>query len=196
MSVALIGLTGGMGAGKSTALMALQRLGAEVLSSDAVVHELYGEPEVVEAVVARLGSQVAPEGEIDRAAIAKAVFSDPSQREWLEQLIWPLVGQRIAAWIERARNTTPAPRAAVLEVPLLFESGFDQGCDATIAIVAEDATIADRTADRGHVGVSERNNRQLTQDEKAARATYVVRNDGDIAELEHELSRVLDNLRG
>lgn len=194
MAVPLIGLTGGMGAGKSTALAALQRLGAEVLSTDEVVHRLYAEPEVVHAVSARLGEQVAPGGEVDRSAIAKAVFADAAQREWLEGLLWPLVGQRIGQWIERVRSQDPPPRAAVLEVPLLFESGFDQGCEATIAVVADEQTIARRTADRGLVGVGQRNERQLSQQQKAQRASFVVHNDGDLAELEQELSGVLDNL--
>ncbi len=194
MAVPLIGLTGGMGAGKSTALAALHRLGAEVLSSDQVVHELYEEPEVVDAVVARLGAGVAPEGKIDRGAVARAVFADPAQREWLEGLIWPLVGQRIAAWIERVRRQSPPPRAAVLEVPLLFEAGMERGYDATIAIVADESKIAERTADRGLVGVSQRNSLQLSQEEKAQRANFVVHNDGDLEELERELSGVLDNL--
>jgi dephospho-CoA kinase len=173
----------------------LQSLGAETLSTDEVVHELYAEPAVIEAVVGRLGAEVAPAGEIDRAAIAAAVFADPAQREWLEQLIWPLVGERVAAWIQRVRQASPEPRAAVLEVPLLFESGLDQACDATIAILAEPETIARRTADRGLVGVSQRNDRQLSQEEKAARASFAVHNDGDLEELEQELSRVLDNLK-
>jgi dephospho-CoA kinase len=194
MAVPLIGLTGGMGAGKSTALAALHRLGAEVISSDQVVHDLYQEPEVVDAVVERLGAGVAPEGRIDRGAVAQAVFADPAQREWLEGLIWPLVGRRIAAWIERVRSQSPAPRAAVLEVPLLFEAGMERGYDATIAIVADESKIAQRTADRGLVGVSQRNSLQLSQEEKAKRASFVVRNDGNLEELERELSGVLDNV--
>lgn len=184
-----------MGAGKSAALSTLQRLGAQTLSTDEVVHELYAEPAVITAVVARLGADVAPGGEIDRSAVAAAVFADPSQREWLEQLIWPLVGERIVAWMQRVRQASPEPRAAVLEVPLLFESGLDQACDATIAILASPETIALRTADRGLVGVSQRNDRQLSQEQKAERATFAVHNDGDLEELEQELSRVLDNLK-
>lgn len=196
MSVPLIGLTGGMGAGKSTALAILSALGAEVLSSDQVVHDLYREPSVVQELVAHFGEDVKRDGEIDRGAVAKAVFADHEQREWLEALIWPLVGQRIAAWVERVRHQSPAPRAAVLEVPLLFESGLDRGYDATIAILADEQAIAQRTADRSHVGVAERNERQLSQAEKAARATYAVHNDGDLGELERKLSSVLDNLSG
>lgn len=196
MAVPLIGLTGGMGAGKSTALATLRKLGAEALSSDEVVHELYRDPEVIDAVVARLGEQVAPRGSIDRASVAAAVFADEAQREWLESLLWPLVGQRIGDWVQQVRSQSPPPKAAVLEVPLLFESGFEKGCDATIAIVATEQTIAKRTAGRGLVGVDQRNDRQLSQRQKAASATFVVHNDGDLAELERELSKVLDNLKG
>lgn len=190
----LIGLTGGMGAGKSTALAALRGMGAEVLSADEVVHGLYTEPSVVAAVQERLGEGIAPEGVIDRAALARAVFADPAQREWLERLIWPLVGERITAWIEHVRSSVDGSRAAVLEAPLLFESGLDGVCDATIAIVASPETIAHRTVDRGLVAVAERTERQLSQEEKASRASYVVHNDGPVQELEAELSRVLDML--
>ena len=93
--VPFIGLTGGIGAGKSTALAALERLGAVVLSTDAVVHELYESDEVRDAVVARFGSLVAPGGTVDRGALAKAAFARPEGREWLEGLLWPRVGQRI-----------------------------------------------------------------------------------------------------
>jgi dephospho-CoA kinase len=194
MSVAVIGLTGGMGAGKSTALEALRRLGAETISTDEVVHDLYREPQVIDAVVARLGRRVAPDGEVDRAAVADAVFADPAKREWLERLLWPLVGERIADWLHRVRSMSPPPKAAVLEVPLLFESGFDKGCDATIAVVADEATIALRTAGRELVGARQRSGRQLSQTEKASQASFVVHNDGDLGQLEQELAKVLENL--
>ena len=71
-----VALTGGLGAGKSTALAALERLGAAVISSDAVVHELYGADQVRQAVTARFGDAVAPDGVVDRAALAARVFAD------------------------------------------------------------------------------------------------------------------------
>lgn len=194
MAVPLIGLTGGMGAGKSTALAALRRLGCEVLSTDEVVHELYGERTVRDAVTERWGEEVAPDGSVDRAKVAEIVFADPSQRGWLEGLLWPLVGEKIAAWASAARSTSPEPRAAVLEVPLLFESGLDAACDATISVSASEETIAKRTSGRGLVGVAERESRQLSQEEKAGQATYSIVNDGSVKELERKLSEVLDNL--
>jgi dephospho-CoA kinase len=194
--VPFVGLTGGLGAGKSTALDALGRLGAATLSTDAVVHELYASPELRDAVVARWGEDVAPGGVVDRGAIAAHAFAAPEERAWLESEIWPRVGARIAAWREEIAARDPAPAAAVVETPLLFEAGMDGIYDATVAVIADETVRAQRAAARGHVGVDERAARQLPQEEKARRATYTVSNSGTIEELERELSGVLASLRG
>jgi dephospho-CoA kinase len=188
-----------MGSGKSTALEALRRLGAAVLSTDAVVHELYLQPELRDAVVERWGQEVAPGGVVDRAAVAQRAFAREEDRRWLEGLIWPLVGARVLTWLQDARagrNGPPQPRAAVVEVPLLFESGMEAGYDATIAVVSEESVRRERARRRGHAVQDERAARQLTQEEKARRATFVVRNDGTREDLERELSAVLDKLTG
>jgi dephospho-CoA kinase len=194
LTVPFVGLTGGLGSGKSTALAALGRLGAATLSTDAVVHELYATAELRDAVVARWGDEVAPGGTVDRSAVARHAFADDDERAWLEQLIWPRVGERVAAFLRSAREASPPPRAAVVETPLLFEAGMEGVYDATIAVVADEQVRAERAAARGHHGVDERAARQLSQDEKAARATFVVRNDGTVADLEARLSEVLDKL--
>ena len=192
-----VGLTGGMGAGKSTALAALERLGAKVLSTDAVVHELYGRAELRDALIERWGGEVAPGGTVDRRAVAARAFADAGERAWLEGLLWPMVGAEMATWLERAR-AAPAgrerPRAAVVEVPLLFESGMGEAFDATIAVVADEALRRERAATRGHAREDDRTERQLPQEEKARLATYTVRNDGSVEELEAELSAVLEKL--
>ncbi len=190
----LIGLTGGLGAGKSTALAALERLGAAVLSTDAVVHELYAGDEVRDAVRERWGPAVAPGGAVDRAAIAEHAFSDDAERGWLEGLLWPRVGARVGEWIGELQRRPRPPRAAVVETPLLFEAGMEGSYDATIAIVASEDLRRERARGRGHALVSERVARQLPQEEKARRATFAVRNDGSVAELEAELSTILDKL--
>jgi dephospho-CoA kinase len=194
--VPFVGLTGGLGAGKSTALAALQRLGAETISSDEIVHELYAGEQLRDAVVERWGPEVAPGGMVDRAAIAARAFASEQERRWLEEQIWPLVGARVAGWLEQARKREPAPPAAVVEVPLLFEAGLEGIYDATIAVLAEEDVRAERAGARGHEAVGERDARQLPQDEKARRATYVVRNDGTVEELEAQLSAVLAKLGG
>src|SRR3954468_16139901 len=107
--VPFVGLTGGIAAGKSEALRALERAGAATLSSDDVVRELLTTGEVRDALVERFGDEVAPGGEVDSSAVADVVFSDPDKREWLEGLLWPRVGQRIAAWGEQVGHDTPTP---------------------------------------------------------------------------------------
>ena len=192
--VPFVGLTGALGAGKSTALDVLERLGAATLSTDAVVHELYASPEVRDAVVARWGEEVAPGGVVDRAAIAARAFAAPDERAWLEGEIWPRVAARIAAWREEVAARDPAPAAAVVETPLLFEAGMAPIYDATVAVVADEDVRARRAAARGHVAIDERAARQLPQEEKARRATYTVTNSGTIEDLERELSGVLASL--
>jgi dephospho-CoA kinase len=193
--IPFVGLTGGIGAGKSTALEALARLGAACLSTDRVVHELYESADVREAVGGRFGSEVLSDGRVDRGALARAAFATDESRHWLEQLLWPRVGDRMVAWRAGLNDVQPLPRAAVVEVPLLFESGLDRGFDATIAVVAPEEIREQRASGRGHEALSERSSRQLTQQEKSQRATYTVTNDGTESELEAKLSAILDMLQ-
>jgi dephospho-CoA kinase len=165
-----------------------------VQSTDVVVHELYEGEQLREAVVARWGPGVAPDGRVDRSAVAERAFSEEGERRWLEGVIWPLVGEQIALWLEQVRAISPAPRAAVIEVPLLFEAGMEGMYDATIAVVAREELRRQRATGRGHALADERTTRQLPQEEKAQKASYVVRNDGSEEELEQELSDVLDKL--
>ena len=194
--VPFVGLTGGMGAGKSTALTELERLGAAVLSTDAVVHELYGGERLRDAVVERWGEDVAPGGVVDRSAVAARVFADADERAWLEGVLWPLVGERVGQWLTEARARRPAPRAAVVEVPLLFEAGMEGVYDATVAVIADEQIRRERAASRGHALEEARASRQLSQEEKARRATFTVRNDGSGGELAAQLSAVLETLGG
>jgi dephospho-CoA kinase len=192
--VPFVGLTGGLGAGKSEALRALGELGAATLSADAVVHELLTSDELREIVVDRLGDGVAPGGTLDRSLIAERVFGYDEARAWLEGELWPRVGRRVVEWRQEVEALDPAPPAAVVEVPLLFESGMEAAFDATIAVVADEAIREERAGARGHAAVQERAGRQLPQSEKAQRADFAVRNDGTVEELRETLSRVLATL--
>jgi dephospho-CoA kinase len=184
-----IGLTGGIGAGKSEALAAAGRLGAATLSTDRVTHELLGSAEVRDLLVERWGPVVAPGGEVDRAKVAELVFGRPEELSWLESELHPRVGAAVAAWRE---GLGPGVEVAVVEVPLLFEAGMEGAFDETVAVIATDAVREGRLGERGQPGLEGREGRQLTQDEKAARADHVIRNDGSIEQLEAELCRVLD----
>jgi dephospho-CoA kinase len=188
-----IGLTGGIAAGKSTALAAFERLGAATISSDAVVHELLDSEPLIGRLTERWGEDVAPDGRVDRNKIGGIVFADPDELGWLESQIHPLVGERIGAWL----GSLPADAGvAVVEVPLLFEGEMAPVFDTTVAVVTADEVRRARAEARGHTLVGEREARQLSQAEKADRAAHVIENDGSVEELEQRLSALVAKLGG
>ena len=187
-----IGLTGGIAAGKSEALAAFGRLGAETISSDAVVHELLETEPLLPRLVERWGRKVAPAGKVDRDRIGSIVFADTEELQWLEGQIHPLVGERIGAWLTSLPGDADV---AVVEVPLLFEAGMEEAFDTTVAVVASDGVRSERARARGHALVDEREARQLAQAEKASRAAHVIQNDGSVEDLERKLSALVEKLR-
>ncbi|MEH3053468.1 MAG: dephospho-CoA kinase [Patulibacter minatonensis] len=213
-TVPFLGLTGGLGSGKSTALRLLGELGCATISADGIVHDLYRGDALRALVVERWGDGILDaSGAIDRSAIAERVFPEPSEREWLQSQIWPLVGQAIWAFRQaseaaaRADQTCgdgtelvgtphlPAwPRAAIVETPLLFEAGMEGMYDATVAVIAPERVRAERAAARGHAAVDERSAAQLTQAEKAERADHVVDNDDTEQRLRERLATLLDSI--
>jgi dephospho-CoA kinase len=194
MAVPFVGLTGGLGAGKSTALAELEALGAAVLSADAVVHGLYEDHAVAGAVRERFGCAVFDGDAVDRRALAARVFDRDEDRRWLEQLLWPLVLARTEEFYEQASRQDPPPRAAVIEAPLLFEAGTGSRYAATIAVIADDTVRVQRLAGRDQVLLDSREALQMPQAEKARRATYVIVNDGTRDELREQLAVVLEQL--
>jgi dephospho-CoA kinase len=189
-----IGLTGGIGSGKSEALAACRRAGAAVLSSDQIVHDLLGSDEVRELLTARWGGAVLANGKIDRSAVAQIVFNQPDELRWLERQLFPLVGAETLAWRVDLEARDDPPRAAVVEVPLLFEADVAEEFDTTVAIVADEEARANRAGGRDHLAVEERAARQLSQDEKASRADHVIRNDGSLEDLDRAMADLLDRL--
>jgi len=188
-----IGLTGGIAAGKSTALAAFERLGAATISSDAVVHELLDSEPLLGRLTERWGKDVAPEGRVDRNKIGGIVFADPDELGWLESQIHPLVGERIGAWLDSLPEDAGV---AVVEVPLLFEGEMAPVFDTTVAVVTADEVRRARAEARGHTLVGEREARQLSQEEKAECAEHVIENDGTPEELEQRLSALVAKLGG
>jgi dephospho-CoA kinase len=189
----LIGLTGGIAAGKSEALRILGELGAETVSSDALVHDLLATREVVAELTARWGEEVAPGGELDRSRVGAIVFADAAELEWLEALLHPRVRERIAEW---RRSLPDDAGVAVVEVPLLFEGDLAPMFHATLAIVAADGERARRAEARGLADLEARSSRQLSQEEKARRATWVITNDDGLEQLRERLAELLPELEG
>ena len=185
-------MTGGIAAGKSEALAAFGRLGAATLSTDAVVHELLDDSAVRERLLDRWGGGVVADGTVDRSRVGAIVFDSTKELAWLESLLHPLVGERVTDW-----RVALAPEfdLAVVEVPLLFETRMQDAFDATVAVVAADETRARRAGIRGTELLDSRSDRQLPQEEKAARATYVLINDGSLATLEHEVAALMERLK-
>jgi dephospho-CoA kinase len=175
-----VAITGGIGAGKSEALEAFRRHGAAVLSSDDVVHELYaGDAEVKSALEERFGTT-------DRARIAEVVFGDPAELEWLEQLLHPRVRERYAAWLDAVDADI-----AVVEIPLLYETGAEALFDAVVVITAPEEI---RAARRGE-SVAERSSRLISDDVKAGKADFAYVNDGSLDSLDAFVQAVLTRLR-
>lgn len=189
--IRFVGLTGGIGAGKSEALAAFARLGAATLSTDQVTHELLADPEVRDALIERWGEEVAPDGEVDRGRVAEIVFADSGELAWLESQLHPRVGAHLLGWRERLE---PGTEVAVVEVPLLFEAAMEDAFDATVAVVADDRVRERRLRERGQAGLAGREDRQLDQAEKSNRADHVLRNDGTLDELERAVATVLEEI--
>jgi dephospho-CoA kinase len=186
-----VGLTGGIGAGKSEALAAFERLGAATLSTDRVAHDLLDDDEVRAALVERWGEEIAPGGSVDRDRVSEIVFSDRDELVWLESITHPRVGIHVLEWRQSLDTNVPV---AVVEVPLLFEAAMEDAFDATVAVIADDRLRDARLRERGQGGLEGREARQLDQTEKASRADHVIRNDASLQELESEVKRVIEQL--
>ena len=186
-----VGLTGGIGAGKSEALAAFGRLGAATLSTDRVAHDLLDDDEVSAALVDRWGDQIAPGGEVDREKVSEIVFNDRSELEWLESVTHPQVGAHVLEW---RQSLDPELPLAVVEVPLLFEAAMGDAFDSTVAVVADDGLRDTRLRERGQGGFAGREERQLDQGEKERRADHVIRNDASLQELESQVRKLIEEL--
>jgi dephospho-CoA kinase len=192
-----VAVTGGIGAGKTTALDAFRARGAATVSSDQIVHHLLAtDDDVRDALVAKLGEDVLTDGRPDRAKIAREVFSDRERLAWLEGLLHPLVSREYLTWREQLAELDEPPRVCVTEVPLLFEVGSEERFDKVVVITAPTALREQRR----RVARDDRDSRLLPDREKVRRADYHYVNkgtfddlfewvDGVMAELETEADR-------
>ena len=186
-----VGLTGGIGAGKSEALAAFERLGAATLSTDQVAHDLLDDDEVMALLVDRWGDHVARGGKVDRDRVSEIVFADRGELTWLESVTHPRVAARVLEW---RQSLDPGLPLAVVEVPLLFEASMEEAFDSTVAVVADDGQRDARLRERGQGGLAGREERQLDQAEKERRADHVIRNDASLEELESQVRKLTDQL--
>jgi dephospho-CoA kinase len=185
-----VAITGGIGAGKSTALEAFARHGAATISSDEIVHRLLrSDPEVRRELVERFGPEVIGNDGADRARIAEIVFGDPDQLDWLEELLHPRVVQENFAWRDEVARRPDPPALTVTEVPLLYETGADKRFDAVVVLTAPPELRRQRRPLK-----DDREARLLPEAEKVALADFVYVNDRTLEELEAFVADVVAKL--
>jgi dephospho-CoA kinase len=190
----IVGLTGSIGMGKSTAANYLRSKGIPVLDADAVVHRLYEGDAVAPIEAAFPGTAV--DGTVDRAKLSTALIAAPSRFAELEAIVHPLVRAAERAWLqERAAENTSL---AVLEIPLLFETGGDALVDATIVVSASPELQRSRLLKRGLAPekLDSLLARQMSDADKRARAEFVVDTSGEISASQARLEEILAALQG
>ena len=181
-NIPILGIAGGIASGKSLVTEQLQALGADVIVADAAAHDVLKLQEVKRAARERWGEEIfGPDGEIDRPRLGKIVFAEPpagpAELEYLEQLVHPPVRQIIRRQIDQLASD-PQTQAIVLDVPLLFESGWNEFCDTVIFVDAPREARQARAATRGW-SAEEFERREATQlpvDSKRSRSQFVIDN--------------------
>ena len=192
----LVGLTGGIGSGKSTVAAMLADRGAEVIDADAIARELLAPGGAALAdVVAEFGTDILDgAGRLDRRRLAGIVFSDPERRRRLEGLTHPHVAQRIADELERlGADPGSASRIAVVDHPLIVETGQADRYDVLVVVLAPEALRVERVvAERGldAAEVEARIRAQADDDRRLAVASHVLRNDGDLGALASQVAHL------
>ena len=191
-----LGLTGGIGSGKSTALAYLHELGAAVISSDDIVHGLYSSGDVVDLIREHFGDAVVDgAGGISRPALAGIVFADAAQLRWLEDLLHPFVRAAVAEWTQAQDEARPKPALVVVEVPLLFETGLSGSFDHIMLITAPDEVRRRRlTAKLTDSEFSRRLAQQMAEEEKIARSDFVFNNTGGRKELKEFVGQTVASI--
>jgi dephospho-CoA kinase len=191
----IIGLTGGIGSGKTTVAALLAKKGAFVIDTDVIAREVV-EPNspALEAIQREFGDHVIrADGTLDRAALARLIFGDETKRIKLNELTHPEILKRVLALM----GTQPPEALVVAVVPLLFESGFDRSCDHTVAVVAPPDVRRARLQERDGISGTEveaRMKAQLPDGEYERRAEHVIRNEGNLTALGREVDRLWEAL--
>lgn len=181
----IVGLTGGIGAGKSAVADFFSRNGAMIIDTDVIARDVVKPPSaVLDGLVAEFGSEIRkPDGALDRTALAAAVFGDRDREARLNALTHPAIRERTIA----AMQAYPPSAMVVVIVPLLLQTGFDELCDCIVSVVAPRALRVKRVMRRDSmraIGVEQRMEAQLSDEEYEKRADIVIKNDGDFAALE------------
>jgi dephospho-CoA kinase len=187
-----IAVTGGLSSGKSTACRMLSELGAHVVSADEIVHRLLSPTTPIgQEVIQLFGKRIVSGETIDRNAIAHEVFTHPEKLAALEKLLHPVVLVEIKREFKQANAKNSAP-LFVAEIPLLYESESEKEFDIVISLVSDKALAQERF--HNHEEFEKRMSRQLDPSQKAARADYILHNNGTLADLNNQISKLYQQL--
>uniref|UniRef100_UPI004047FFD7 dephospho-CoA kinase n=1 Tax=Shewanella baltica TaxID=62322 RepID=UPI004047FFD7 len=187
MSKFVVGLTGGIGSGKTTVANLFAAEGITLVDADIVAREVVAPgSKGLEAIVTHFGADIlTAEGELDRAKLRQRIFSHPEEREWLNQLLHPMIRQEMLAQVEKATSAY-----VIMVVPLLFENGLDRLVNRTLVVDISPELQINRTVKRDNVDASQVNNiisSQCSRSEKLARADDIIDNQGEISTLKREV---------
>ncbi len=193
-----IGLTGGIGAGKSLVLEFLQEKGIPVLQTDHLGHQLLGEKEFSKSIVRHFGKRILGSGGIiDRKKLGQVVFNQPTKREKLNRLLHPEILRRVEKWARHQARKVPRALLLVVEVPLLFESGSDRLFDGILSVSAPLDLRRKRLLKRGLdlTEIKRREKSQWSQTRKNRAADWVIFNPRGRKELKYAVNRWLDSMK-
>ncbi|MDQ6929470.1 MAG: dephospho-CoA kinase [Candidatus Eremiobacteraeota bacterium] len=189
-----VGLTGGIGSGKSEVARILESLGAFIIDTDFLAREAVAPNSDGLRAIAQAWPGVVRNGGLDRGALGEIIFTDPAARERLNAIVHPFVRQLAAEKERHAKDD----QIVVHMVPLLFETGYADACDASIVVVSPDDQRIARVVRRDRLTqeqVRARMAAQIHPDDARARATYAIENDGDLAHLRDRTKAVFEKLR-
>lgn len=193
----VIGIVGGVGAGKTAAAAEFEALGCARVDADAIGHELLGDEAIRRAIRRRWGPDVFQAGgAVDRKALAEVVFADPAELAALNALLHPRIGRRIAEAIDRAA-ADEAARGVVVDAAVLFEAGWDRLCTHVVFVEAHPAQRARRAEAARHWSRRQwrlRENSQISLDRKRAKCCHVLENSSGISYLRKQVRRVFERL--
>jgi dephospho-CoA kinase len=198
--IPVIGLTGGIGAGKSTVTQMLEALGAAVIDADKVGHQIYlPDLPAWREIVDTFGPEVLnADRTIDRQALGKLVFADPEALRTLNRIVHPKMFDRMGELIAEMR-ARGGMKAIVVEAAVLIEANWMALVDQVWLVVASEAVVVDRLAKQRHLSSEQVRTRiaaQLTNDERLKHADVVIRNDGSLEEVRHAVQQAWDQLAG
>ncbi|MCL1122493.1 dephospho-CoA kinase [Shewanella seohaensis] len=187
MSKFVIGLTGGIGSGKTTVANLFAEEGVDLVDADVVARKVVAKgSKGLEAIIAHFGTEIVTEaGELDRAKLRQRVFRDEQERQWLNQLLHPMIRQEMLSQVENATSDY-----VIMVVPLLFENGLDRLVNRTLVVDISPELQVSRTVKRDNVDATQVNNiinSQCSRNDKLARADDIIDNQGEISKLKQEV---------